>query len=371
MSNSDSDVEIFFATSLPSLAPIPAEHRLLIPDDTRSVKDLLNYSVLHCRDVRIVNHHSETFTKMINPLNYPVPTSSQLQKVISTALDEAKNDAHSLMVSFDFGSPVWLPMWMITLWISLDNVLLAKDRWRKAVDWLGKFENHKLSQCVRNSILAVPWNGKLPSSLGGASAQSLAHYCGTNWLSITHIEQLSALIYDELVQDKIPAKILPPDFFPLLVKTHREVESSSLMMQKSRTRFGEVADALNCKPVVFCVNVQVTSAETIIPTSPQSGHHWTVVIIDVQKKCVLYYDPYQRPPPALLVGILKWWLGHHCDPRPRIRILSAEKQTDTFSGGLYAIHAIHRHFKPAIHSLNPAKLDALRVKYLSGILKQV
>lgn len=141
-----SDTPLFIQEAHSRALAIPAECATLLPDKTLSINELMDMD-LPSRPEALVSHKAEkSFSKELpntssaHLATLSIPPKHYIQN-LEKAFGQAWFDGSQSIVDFR-NKLSWLPLWTITYWKEMSLVLEKREIWRKANEWLAKWEKH-------------------------------------------------------------------------------------------------------------------------------------------------------------------------------------------------------------------------------------
>ena len=90
-----------------------------------------------------------------------------------------------------------VPFWVIGYWRMAYDIVEAKRVWLSVLERLEKAGGKDLLACI-------PWGTTLSLSIGMPQVEHLADYCSTQWLSSSHMDQMSTILNATLAKSGCP-----------------------------------------------------------------------------------------------------------------------------------------------------------------------
>ncbi|KAJ7150102.1 hypothetical protein C8R43DRAFT_887447, partial [Mycena crocata] len=223
------------------------------------------------------------------------------------------------------------PLWLATIWSSMERVREARTQWRTAVasvqHTLEKSTTSKVAaQRIKAALKALeklPWGGDLEGFKDG-TVDNLALWFTTDWLKTEHEDQMLELLASDLgLSDGSTSGIQATYLVRALAQAYSDPETyrkarhfrwlrrlGESFATKERNRLGTIAN--------------------------ENENHWVVLAIDCEKKLVGYGNGFGTSVPASLRKHLDWWLFEHLGVQFKWKDIPVAKQIDGHSCGILA-----------------------------------
>lgn len=269
------------------------------------------------------------------------------------------------------------PLYAPNLWYILHDLHV----WQDAVAWMDgvlkapqfpdKSQHEALVRAHRD-LLDLALYSEIQNHLFSTACQTIymATYCSTRYLSDEHIDQMLAVVLDDVRRIR-PADttltILPMVYTQKIMTTFRN--GKRYQKRHSETFLHDLGDRLadGTLSTVGCV-VHI------------DGNHWVAVVIDMRAKTLFYGDSLDASSGArgykqTLGGrevpqALCWWLGQHGISKMDIDRLPTTIQVDGYSCGLMACNAVAHHFLPKQHpKIQPLEARVEKVLMMGRVLQ--
>ncbi|KAK6974495.1 hypothetical protein R3P38DRAFT_3378568 [Favolaschia claudopus] len=261
------------------------------------------------------------------------------------------------------------PLWLATIWSSMEDVRAARTIWRTAVDrvheMLEKVSTSKAAAERANTALTalegISWTEKIKGFKTGGSILDLSFWLTSDWLTTDHEDQMLELLALDLGLSDASTNSIQSTYFvqalgqayknPHTYRTARHFQwlrgIGTAFATKQRQRLGTIANV--------------------------NGNHWVALTIDWEEKTIGYGDGFLAQVPKDLRKHLDWWIFEHVGEEFRWTNMPTPKQTDAHSCGILAYFALAHSFDktrfPLPESSAPALADE-RIKMFLRIVEQ-
>jgi hypothetical protein len=225
------------------------------------------------------------------------------------------------------------PIHLAFYWKEVMHQYKIQERWQKAVTNLYRNLDNNPIYAQANAILPhLAWTRNLTGFINSIDIHQLSAFLTDEWLTDDH----ELMMLDILKQDLATANcadnvfIENTAFLTLLTVACRNQQeyNSSQAYEWIRTRGRELASG------------QKRYLATIVN---QDNVHWTALLLDFKTGAILFGDSYGKSMPPDLQSVLEWWIQHHTGKQFTYKRLTITRQTDHFSCGMLAWHALHCH----------------------------
>jgi hypothetical protein len=374
--------------------PIPPDiHSMILPQNNLCSSDLIRFCLppANCNDTPLLlNQPGGVFSKSPSLLDAenalilvgrPIPTYDELQAVIQVDKLVPALDAGHVSICYPIESvtvaSLKLPMWVLTYWQEVHNILRVKTQWGAAISWLEKHDTGKddVFSVAVEMIKTWPWNVPLPKSMG-VNPATLPSYCGSQWLAAEHMDQMGEVLAHSISDTSIA--ILPNSFSVKLLEIFHNHLTSNTAYHLSRgiqhlLSTGEAVRAGNVEKLAFSVGMQVLGTGCILPDTWSEANHWAAVVISIDPQVLYYGDSLALSPPAELTDMVEWWLQQHdimvAGDLER-QDMACTKQVDGFSYSILSMNAMAHLLRPdAYPLLSPTECDRACAQHLVDIMR--
>ncbi|PPQ87016.1 hypothetical protein CVT24_002722, partial [Panaeolus cyanescens] len=300
---------------------IPANTVTIIPAQNLSVLDLIHaplppirtqgpagdtYSVKH----QLFSSELPDTTHITALLSIPIPPLNILHRLKSDAAQEWLDGSNSVAIAKNEGFH-YLPLWIISVWTQIIlDVVPARELWTCAVTWLRREELNIFQDTVNNclsSLASLSWYTNLSPLLSTQSSHSfskstLAQYMSRKWLTDAHVDQLMALIQNE-IESRLGTSqricFLDTILIRKIIHLYNSREDGSQVYDPADTsfisKFGQTLATAHRAAGIFHVR----------------SNHWVAIVIDIQAQDLLYGDSTGAPPDKGTTSALRWFLAQH------------------------------------------------------------
>ncbi|GLB37775.1 hypothetical protein LshimejAT787_0408260 [Lyophyllum shimeji] len=229
--------------------------------------------------------HDEPKIDIIGLLSWPVPPRSFLDN-LEAAFGQAWFDGSRSIVDHRFNDSTHrLPLWAITLWSRMADIIQKQATWRRSLQWLDTEEkrakDRDVSEAieeVRNELRTMGWNSKMAHVGGTSTTMDLAAFLSTVWLSDTHIDMMMEDMASRVASDaNLAAKVI---IAPLGFA--RELQSTGFRSFKGFTkrstplllRYKKYIEENGISYLYFPIHVH--------------GNHWIAGMVDFGRKTISF-----------------------------------------------------------------------------------
>ena len=141
-------------------------------------------------------------------MSRPIPPKHFLER-LENEIGQAWFDGAKSVVDTRFNnSSDRLPLWVITFWKRMAEVVEKQETWRKTFSWLDREERQtqdtQMLQTIkqaRDMLAHLGWNSKLPLSRHTQTTILLTTLLSTAWLSDEHIDMMVEELSNEIASD--------------------------------------------------------------------------------------------------------------------------------------------------------------------------
>ncbi|KAF8878966.1 hypothetical protein BD779DRAFT_1474583 [Infundibulicybe gibba] len=326
----------------------------VLPKGKLSVRDLLTYPTPPTRGppaplppgTELFSRESSLINDMKTVrvlLSLPIPTTVQVNHLHEQALKAVEEGFLTFWYPVNTtGDIMRLPFWVITCWQAMHDIIIAKQLFTTATNWLGSRVEVRAFSCLSNAL----WKGPgVPAKMGGG-INSLVDYCSEKWLSSLHMDQMAVILEDRLSEDTT-VSIMCVSFFEKLTQLHRHSKAEYTSTPPIKQFYHKIGDDLYNQvytEIAMSISVVVKTNGPILPSTDCLGNHWVTLIVDVENSTLLYADPLGVAPPVELVQIMQWWLGYYLGEDFLVKTLPCTIQIDSFSCSVLSANAMAHHY---------------------------
>jgi len=279
-----SNTPAFILAERSKVIQIPSAYISNIPNKQLSIIDLLKYPLLSQASVLILQKGSSSYSnEMPNEnleclLTRPIPPKAWLQ-ALEAALGQAWFDGKRSIIDPRFKQSR-LPLWVLSYWKEMSEVLEQRARWKKAEEWLRRWgESGDLleeADRVREMLASLDW-GSAVSALGATCPKhNLTHLLSDDWIDD---EIMNMTMHD------LAARVhLDPDLSKTTIVAnlalqndiHKAFESKDYSKKNVGLlyRYTELFKSGKRKHLYFPTHVD--------------GNHWVPMLIDFEVKTIRY-----------------------------------------------------------------------------------
>ncbi|OSC96522.1 hypothetical protein PYCCODRAFT_1379012 [Trametes coccinea BRFM310] len=276
------DTPGFIHAARKAVLAIPTEHLKLLPDQTLSVLALLR-KTLPPELAHLVTQEAqcsfdfEAPTDTLEALeSRPLPPDDLVRK-LQQAFGQAWFNGAQSLVDRRFKQSKLL-LFVLTYWTEMGLVVSKKAIWKRAVDWLTRWEQDtnflKEADRARSLMDLLPWSARIKALGSDTGAENLALLLSEQWLDDELINMLVQELFQRTHLDPKLSRtvaLLPLPFQQVLHKaaakqtySHPLLERCKHYISGGRQRF------------YFPVNV--------------GGVHWVSCMIDFEENVICYGD---------------------------------------------------------------------------------
>ena len=157
--------------------------------------------------------NDEPCTEVTVLMTRPIPPKSLLVK-LEKEINQAWFDGAKSVIDTRYNSSTdRLPLWVITLWKTMGQMVEMQSSWQRSSQWLDEEEDktrdtptiEAISQ-TRESLMRLGWNIKLPYSRQTRTTIELTTFLSIKWLSDEHIDMMMEELSNEVTSDPELAK---------------------------------------------------------------------------------------------------------------------------------------------------------------------
>ncbi|KAJ6590197.1 hypothetical protein B0H10DRAFT_1831077 [Mycena sp. CBHHK59/15] len=228
------------------------------------------------------------------------------------------------------------PLWLATIWSSMERVRDARALWRTAVDQVQEtLEKSTTSEAIpgrANAALKalekLQWDGQIDGFRAGATVDSLSRWFTTNWLTTDHEDHMLELLAADLgLGDESTTSIHMTYFSHALARAYADPE----VYRTARSfgwlrRIGSVFATKNRDRLGWIGNI--------------NEDHWVALAIDSRNEVIGYGDGFQGKVPPHLRKHLNWWIFEHLGVEFTWKNIPIPNQTDPHSCGILAYFSL-------------------------------
>jgi len=362
----------------------PAHAATFLPPQNMSVIDFIySYSLPPvCKDpakYSIPDRHS-FFSRELPDDNVgilarlTVPPRTVIALLVKDGKQEWLNGNSSISLP---GEPMHFPMWAAQFWSELSlTIEPVFSQWRRALEWLRRKEFHPFHDEIRATVYSLStlsWSGRLTPLLPGKTAflkSSLQVFLSRNWLSDSHIDQLTYLLERDLQEQKKSFDVHLIDSIlarKILSLYDAEKNNNQIYLPEGDEffwqRFGARLGPKSRIGAVFHIN----------------GNHWVSTVVDVAMEELAYGDPMNSDQDTRIKAALLWFISKHvtsldpatvqhdeCLPCPSQSVTS-----DWFNCGIFSHNALSHYFchEPLLrYTHDPVFGDLERLRILRKLI---
>ncbi|KAM6491759.1 hypothetical protein JOM56_012799, partial [Amanita muscaria] len=242
-------------------------------------------------------------------------------------------------------------------WEALIPLRDTQDKWRKAWSILKKaVGDPKLLSSAAMALNDIPWAGCVQGFPRNATEETrtLTRFLTSEWLMGEHINQILALLYDDLVQCGISGvKIEGTYFYHAIAEAARDLQAYA-----SDKRYRTHREAAHA--------VEMGVYDYLALIAHINSNHYIALVLDFRKSIIWYADSLSNKHSADVERNLKQWTYFHTGRNFQLQALPITQQADTYSCGLLSCNAIANFFIPASQPL--IKADHVAVERLKVFL---
>ncbi|TFK16527.1 hypothetical protein FA15DRAFT_662084 [Coprinopsis marcescibilis] len=278
----------------------------LLPPDTLSVSEFLNYSIppqILLSEYSIADFLSNQDPSAVDVSemqHLPMPPKSIVRQ-IHQHISEGSIHYRSIISPYVSNNTTRYPLWIVIYWLQLEDISTKQKFWSKLQTESEKqlkrqknqsAETKSLLRKAHNHLQALPWTGPLHGVRGETSIDKITIYLTKEWLADDHIHHILELINRELEATMMPNMDKPR--FIIQESTHfltlmgQAQENPSTYHTTSYDWLRHLGESL--------VGAVYNQFGTVINLG---GNHWVACIIDFRKETIHYGDSLGKPIPTV------------------------------------------------------------------------
>ena len=173
-------------------------------------------------------------------MSRPVPPKHFLEK-LENEIGQAWFDGAKSVVDPRFNNGTErLPLWVLTFWKRMVEIIKKQETWQKTISWLDQEESqtqhtqalHTIKQ-ARDILACLGWNSSLPLSQHMQTTNLLTTFLSTAWLSDEHIDMMMEELSNEITSDTelINKPIIAPLAFSIQLEAVEAAGSGALALE--------------------------------------------------------------------------------------------------------------------------------------------
>ena len=146
-------------------------------------------------------------------LKRPIPPTAFLRDLETEFGQAWFNGAKSIVDHRFNNSTERFPLWVLTFWRKLSEMVTTQSNWRKGCQWLDNEENRTRDvptidaiRAARQILASLGWNVDLTYLRRTVTSAHLATLLGTMWLNDDHIDMMMEELSKEVASDPVLVK---------------------------------------------------------------------------------------------------------------------------------------------------------------------
>ncbi|KAG6877673.1 hypothetical protein C0992_009522 [Termitomyces sp. T32_za158] len=279
-------------------------------------------------------------------LKFSIPALSEIN-ILDQQAQAASNAGYlSFVYPIDSdGNMLKLPLWVFGYWQQVHVIASMQGRWRSAIKW---FQKQGMNDALK-ALTRLPWKYNL--SFGDVS--DLASFASEDWLTSSHVSQISLVIEDELKANHVTNMVvLNQNVIDKLISVFR-YSRDAYLTEKSCFHLHDIGNKLTegeYTNIAFQLSVHLDQGFAVLPTGEElMGNHWVAVVVNVGTGLIMYGDSCDVALPQELVNMIEWWMGNHITQTFVTSTLPCSKEIDGFLCALLSANALTRYFCPGLN----------------------
>ncbi|KAJ7091028.1 hypothetical protein C8R44DRAFT_750775 [Mycena epipterygia] len=260
------------------------------------------------------------------------------------------------------------PLWTLTFWRDMAEVVQEQVNWRRSIKWLENEQKKSkeddttnAANNVRAQLDTMGWKMPLTYGRGGTSTVKLQQFLGTVWLNDTNIDIMFEDLAARVAADPGLAEevmVAPLAFGQAAINTKGEYTKHTAPLLY---RYEHEIKENKKKKIIFPTNV--------------GSSHWVAGVIDFDKEIIGFGDslPGMFKPPERLIKSLKRWLKQNFGKVFRCDYNAMEHgvQKDGFSCGFVAFNTCERDLYPLTPIWIPRRAVLTRLLHFLNYAKNI
>ncbi|KAK7041707.1 hypothetical protein VNI00_008996 [Paramarasmius palmivorus] len=205
------------------------------------------------------------------------PPAAQLDSLYERALDAKENGNHTLAIGPT--SPARIPLWVLSYWFEVEEIMVAKEKWSTAEKWLKAWHKDGLMQ-----LRGWPWKTEWLGSWVPFT-EHVGRFCSDDWIGDEQMNMVGSMVQSRLDQNatfgESSSQVMNTFWVLKLVQAFRKGQNDYQINPKSYGALhnaGERVAVGSLKTIAFNAGVRLGSNGAEVVERERDANHCVTVL---------------------------------------------------------------------------------------------